>query len=434
MTSVYGKIELDDRFDDGSLSVGRHDVPDSRPWSAEPPRKFEAASAPPVIDDSHARGSLSTIGDRIGRYELEDRLGQGTFGTVLTARDTELDRRVALKVLKPSHYSDDAIVQRFLQEARAAARIEHPGIVTVFDCGRAGSEHDEVVYIAMERLRGESLLARLGRSGRLTSEMTAEIGRQVASALQAAHDAGVLHRDLKPDNIFLVPDPAVPAGERVKVLDFGLAKLGPGNQTQMQAVFGTPRYMSPEQCRSAALIDGRSDIYALGCVLFELVTGRAPFEGELYKVIESHLHVPPPRARSLVPEVSPVLDAILHRMLAKDARERFESMADVEEALRAAGAMAVGPAVTILPQEFKRVVGSLAPALQRADTRIASEPSVILRDSVEPVVVPGPTTHHPTPTFVTIRPLQRQPSWAAPIAAAVVLAILVGILIALLLT
>jgi serine/threonine protein kinase len=288
-----------------------------------------------VAADSRRSGDSFARPARIGKYELEDMIGQGSFGLVYTARDTELDRVVALKVLNPSHHGNGDALHRFLQEARAAARIDHAGIVTVLDCGRfAASGEDELAYIAMERLHGESLAVRIAREGKLEPAVAIEIARQVASALDAAHRANVLHRDLKPDNIFLVPDPVAASGERVKVLDFGLAKIGFDGRTQTNIVFGTPLYMSPEQCRSSRDIDLRSDIYALGCILFELVVGEAPFEGELYKVLERQQGELAPRVRWLAPEVPQALDDLIAEMLEKDPAARPPTMAAVERALQ----------------------------------------------------------------------------------------------------
>lgn len=283
---------------------------------------------------SSGRGFAASLRGRVGKYELRDKLGRGAFGVVFTARDPSLDRDVAIKVLRPTHLTNPEIVQRFLQEARATARIAHPGIVTIHDCGRVETGSGSTAFIAMELLSGESLTGRLSRCGRLPPATAAEIARQVASALEAAHRADVLHRDLKPDNIYVVPDPAMPSGERVKVFDFGLAKLGHDGHTQLQTVFGTPRYMSPEQCRSAAQVDHRSDIYALGCILFELVTGQLPFDGDVRQLIEGHQHATPPRATSFVPELSPALDDLLADMLAKDPMDRPQTMGAVQRALQ----------------------------------------------------------------------------------------------------
>ena len=305
---------------------------EDEPTSIRPSLREEDFQPPPPRRESYPGG-------RIGKYELAGKLGQGTFGLVYLARDVELDRDVALKLLHPSHLNNRQVVQRFLQEGRAAARIVHPGIITVLECGTAS----DVPYIAMEMLAGESLTARMEQTGRIAPEIAVEIGRQVASALEAAHRSGVLHRDLKPDNIYLVPDPAMPTGERVKVFDFGLAKVDAGRHTTVSSVFGTPRYMSPEQCRSASQIDHRSDIYALGCVLYELVTGRTPFDGELRQLMERHQIAIPVRASTFAPDVGIGLDLLIAQMLAKHPDERPQSMAAVQLALQANGAVTPRP-------------------------------------------------------------------------------------------
>jgi serine/threonine protein kinase len=306
--------------------------PDNEPTTVRP--------APPAVaprKTRFARGSSHGLTPdalgRIGKYELRDKLGRGAFGVVFTARDPSLDREVAIKVLRPTHRANQEIVQRFLQEARATARIAHPGIVTIHDCGQVETNLGATAFIAMELLTGARLTCRLAKSGRLPPAAAIEIARQIASALEMAHRVDVLHRDLKPDNIYLVPDPAMPSGERVKILDFGLAKLGREGHTQLQTVFGTPKYMSPEQCRSATQLDHRSDIYSLGCVLFELVTGRVPFDGDARQQMESHQRVPPPRASSLVPELPPALDNLIAEMLAKDPMRRPQTMGAVQRAL-----------------------------------------------------------------------------------------------------
>ncbi len=297
---------------------------------------------------------------QIGKYELGKKLGEGGFGLVMIARDTNLDREVALKFMHAEHTANPDILRRFLQEARSAAKIVHPGIVTVFECGQVSGTHtsaDGVAYIAMELLHGESLSDRLERSGRLDPESAMEIVRQVASALEAAHRTGIVHRDLKPDNIFLVTDPAMPTGERIKVLDFGIAKLaqaaGSGVQTQSQIVFGTPRYMSPEQCKSAANIDHRSDIYALGCILFELVCGQPPFVGETGELIAKHQLVEPPLAREILGDVPEPLDRLISAMLAKSPAARPQTMAEVQRLLQDGGALSPGVAPTLAPDAIE---------------------------------------------------------------------------------
>jgi len=335
------------------------------------------------------------VSGRIGRYQLRRKLGAGTFAQVYAAYDDFLDREVALKVLNQSHLANIDIVQRFHQEGRAAAKIRHPGIVAVHDCGITDGSTGISAYIAMEMLEGESLASRLARSGKLTIAQTIEIARQIASALDAAHRAGVLHRDLTPDNIFLVPDPAaVPSGERVKVIDFGLAKIGAGDTTQLEMVFGTPAYMSPEQCKSSGEIDQRSDVYALGCILFELVCGRAPFEGGMREIMGQHLRTPALRASSFTPEVPFALEELIASMLAKDPGLRPQSMAAVQQALYDAGAISPGVQATLMPAALAKPE-TLPPAVNLAALQalLAQPPPPEPIDSTsqiqfEPVVAP----------------------------------------------
>ncbi|MBA3397504.1 MAG: serine/threonine protein kinase, partial [Deltaproteobacteria bacterium] len=293
-------------------------------------------------------------GEQIGRYILGDKLAQGSFGLVFAALDTELDRQVAIKILNPDHAHNTDVLGRFLQEASATARIVHPGVVTMLDCG----QYDGGAYIAMDLLDGCSLAARLAEDGRLLPHDAVDIACQIASALDAAHMAGVLHRDLKPDNIFLIPDPAMTSGVRVKILDFGLAKLETGRRTLMHSVFGTPRYMSPEQCRSSTSVDARSDIYSLGCILFELITGAPPFEGDLAAVVEAHHDGEIPRPSSFA-FCSPHLDELIVMMLAKDPARRPVTMRDVERALATLPAGRLGSSRTITSEQASTARGIL---------------------------------------------------------------------------
>ena len=302
--------------------------------------------------DRPQRGAMPSSGDILGKYRLGKKLGEGAFGLVFIARDTELDRDVALKFLRSHHVSNPQVVERFLREARAAAKLSHPGIVTVYEYGTAG---DGTVFIAMELLRGESLNDRLHRTGSLPPDAALEICRQIASILEAAHQAGIVHRDLKPDNIFLTVDSTMPGGERVKVLDFGIAKLAAPQTTTIQTgslVLGTPRYMSPEQCSSSANVDHRSDIYALGCILYELVCGRALFDGGLGEVIAMHQLVDPPAARDSVPDLPPALDRLISWMLAKDPGKRPQTMERVEAEIT--GGLAGVASMAVVPVRLRR--------------------------------------------------------------------------------
>jgi len=321
--------------------------------AVQPP---DAPGPAPDLEDTSRdrsyRGAMPSSGELIGKYRLGKKLGEGAFGLVFIARDTGLDRDVALKFLRSHHVSNPQVRERFLQEARAAGKLSHPGIVTVYELGTA---RDGTVFIAMELLRGESLHDRLRRVGSLAPEAALEICRQIASVLQAAHQAGIVHRDLKPDNIFLTVDPTMPGGERVKVLDFGIAKLASPEATAIQTgslVIGTPRYMSPEQCSSSANVDHRSDIYALGCILYELVCGRALFDGAVGEVIAKHQLVAPPAARERVPDLPPALDRLISWMLAKEPGRRPQTMELVETEI--ISGLAGVPSMAFVPGRSRR--------------------------------------------------------------------------------
>ena len=307
---------------------------------------------------------MTTAGIRIGRYEVGERLGKGGFGVVHLARDVELGREVAIKFLRPEYMTRRQVVQRFLQEARACAKIGHPGIVTVFECGLvegSGQRLDGTAYLVMERLRGESLGDRLQHRGRMPALAAIGIARQLAAALHVAHDAGIIHRDLKPDNVYLVKDAAVVGGERVKILDFGVAKLTDPEpdedpNTHSQMMLGTPRYMSPEQARAAAKVDHRTDIYALGCLLYELVCGKPPFGGDIGEVLVSHQTAPITPPREIVPSIPAALDELIVRMLAKEPEARPASMRAVDDSLdEVFGSLAPKRRAKTSPDEEKTV-------------------------------------------------------------------------------
>jgi eukaryotic-like serine/threonine-protein kinase len=342
-------------------------------------------------------GMAIGVGARAGKYELVQQLGAGGFGLVYLARDHVLGRDCALKFLLPELTGDPEHVQRFLQEARAAARIQHPGIVTVFECGQfpaTGSGVDGMVYIAMEPLRGESLATRLSR-GALSVAGAVAITRQIASAVEAAHRIGVVHRDLKPENVYLVPDPETVSGERVKVLDFGIAKLGEASsgkvvQTAAYLVFGSPLYMSPEQCRSTARVDARADIYSLGVMLFEMLCGERPFsDPDMGALIAKHQLVEPPRLRTKVAGLPAALDELVASMLAKSPDARPQSMEAVQRALHpfrastasdgagsAAAALAAG-AIVLTERVLSNpaISAASAPARSPADRPLPAPPT-----------------------------------------------------------
>jgi len=279
------------------------------------------------------------IGESLGSYRVTKQLGQGGMGVVYLAEHPLLGKQAAVKLLLPEFSKNTEIVRRFFNEARATTLIRHSGIVEVFDFGYHASG---CAFIVMEFLEGESLAKRLERERVLSPEAVALLGRQMASAVGAAHEKGIVHRDLKPDNIYLTPQRDFPMGIRVKVLDFGIAKLAgdaapTGSlKTRTGSVMGTPMYMSPEQCRGASQLDQRADIYSLGCILFEMACGRTPFMGEaLGEIMGAHLHVEAPAPRSLNGAVPPGLDALIRRMLAKHPEQRPQTMDEVMATLEA---------------------------------------------------------------------------------------------------
>lgn len=262
------------------------------------------------------------------------------MGAVFEAVHEAISRRVAIKVLHPEAGRSTESINRFINEARAANLIGHPGLVQITDFGNLP---DGSGYLVMEYLRGQTLSQRLEESGgKLPPSDAVQVSIQIASALATAHKKSIIHRDLKPSNVMLVPDPAMPTGERVKILDFGLAKLAAVQEAAMvktnsQAVLGTPLYMSPEQCQGAGQVDAKTDVYSLGCMLYEMLSGRPPFLGAgPGEVIGKHLFKEPEPLAKVAPEVPPALATLVDRLLVKsrderptmrDARHELESLA-----------------------------------------------------------------------------------------------------------
>jgi serine/threonine protein kinase len=287
------------------------------------------------------------LGQRLHNFAIKRLLGEGGMSSVYEAEHSLIRRKVAVKVLKSELSVDGAQVQRFFNEARATSAIRHPNIVEVIDVGRLA---DGVPYLVMELLEGESLGERLERLGSLEIPVALDFAHQAASALIAAHALRVVHRDLKPDNLFIVPDQRLADRELVKVLDFGIAKLrgelaAPPFDTMVGAVLGTPPYMSPEQCRGLPEeIDERTDVYALGIILYEMLCGRPPFladgAGELMMM---HMTAKPQPPSELRDDISPHLERVILRTLEKRREDRFASMSEfdgaVTEILISLGAM-----------------------------------------------------------------------------------------------
>jgi eukaryotic-like serine/threonine-protein kinase len=273
------------------------------------------------------------IGETVGSYTVTEKISVGGMGTVYKAEHALIGKPAAVKVLHPELCNNREIINRFFNEAKATTTIKHPGIVEIFDFGYMASGD---AYIVMEFLEGMSLAHRLKDAGKMPEGEAAIILRSVCNALAAAHAKKIVHRDLKPDNIYMVADPEAPTGERPKILDFGIAKLadasmqGPTTVTKTGAVMGTPTYMSPEQCKGSADIDERSDFYSIGCIYYELVTGRTPFTdmsaGEL---IGAHLYIEPVKPSVVEPSISAQAEALIMELLAKDPAKRPQTARDL---------------------------------------------------------------------------------------------------------
>ena len=262
-----------------------------------------------------------------GRYRILKELGKGTMGVVYQAHDPQIDRMVALKILRPDRMVSEAFVARFLKEARAIGRLSHPHIVTIYD---VGEDHD-TIYIAMEYLEGKPFNEVI-RSGRLTVQDAVEIARQVAEALEYAHGKAIVHRDIKPSNIILTED------NRVKLTDFGIARIedtATAHQTQAGEILGTPVYMAPEQVMGQT-VDGRSDLFSLGVILYEMTVGRRPFAGNnIAAIFRSITQDTPEAPEAADPFISKELSGLIMKSLAKNPAERFQTGAEMARALSA---------------------------------------------------------------------------------------------------
>jgi eukaryotic-like serine/threonine-protein kinase len=353
-----------------------------------------------------------------GKYLLESVIGDGACGVVYRAKQLALDKTVAIKVLHRAMSEDDAVVERFHREARAASQLSHPGSIAVFDFGQ---EPGRVLYLVMDYVEGRDLYALMGEEPQLPPQRIVSILSQILGALSVAHDRGIVHRDLKPENI-LVASARNDDGEDVdvvKVVDFGIAALVSNDANAMRLtarglVVGTPEYMSPEQARGEP-VDGRADLYAVGALLYELLSGRVPFQGEtaaatlLDQMIKPL--TPPSHHRK---GVDRSLEQICLRALAKDREQRFANAREMRVALRAALTAPPPPprrrswrlpaaasfallslaaivATTIRPaQQVKAVVENVAEATAVSDQQIEAPIPVVAKAAPAPAIKPPP--------------------------------------------
>ncbi|MBD0693978.1 protein kinase domain-containing protein [Streptomyces sp. CBMA123] len=335
------------------------------------------------------------VGDVLdGRYELQEKLGQGGFGVVWRAQDTRMRRPVAVKVI--GHHGGDQAkaALRFVREACAAGNLSHPHIVTVHDLGQSELADQQVTFLVMELLTGRTLTEVL-RAGLPEPALSLRWGREICGALAAAHDAGMVHRDIKPDNVMITD-----AGH-LKVLDFGIAQLdiGAGGLTTTGTIVGSPAYMAPERW-TGGRVDGRADLYALGCVLVELFTGARPFSGDSTPVLMyQHLNEPPPALDPTQFGLPPQVAGLVAELLAKDPQQRPADARTVERRLGELAGWRGGGAGAAVPTVVDRAgpVGPSTPPAPSDSVGSAAPVAAVAVGPVGPVVPPVPVAPPPLP-------------------------------------
>jgi serine/threonine-protein kinase len=316
------------------------------------------------------------------RYRVQGLLGKGGVGIVYSVFDEHLARKAALKLLLTTHAGNQQVVERFQREARIAASIAHPGIVDMYERGA----HNGLLYLVMEYLDGENIERRIERAGKQPVPFVARVGVDMCSALAAAHERDIVHRDIKPSNVFLAE-----SGDYldvVKILDFGLAKLHEGERlTRSNQVFGTLSYMPPEQLTSSTRVTPAADVYALGCVLYELLAGRPPFVAASQAALGlAILQDPPPALRSLRPDVQQDFAQVIERALQKSPQARYRDAGELGDALYPI-AEQLGELAP--PRRPRRGAG--APLASRASTWTNSQQAPASAPTAPPTDTPQPS-------------------------------------------
>ena len=329
-----------------------------------------------------------------GRYRIERKLGAGGMADVYLAEDQELGRRVAIKILNDRHAADDSFIERFRREAKNAAGLSHPNIVSIYDRGEAEGTY----YIAMEFLDGRSLKELIVGRGPAPIKVTIDYARQILAAVGFAHKHGIVHRDIKPHNVLVSPE------GRLKVTDFGIARSGASQMTEVGSIIGTAQYLSPEQARGAP-VDQTSDLYSVGVVLYEMLTGQVPFTGDTpLEIAMKHLSEIPRPPSELRPEVPHDLDSVVLRALAKDPAERYQSAEEMDADLaRIAEGLPVDPETETMATAVLSGSGLMA----------AAPTSVISRAPAGPPTITGPPGVTPPAGYYGYEgpPRRRRPVW-----------------------
>ena len=268
-----------------------------------------------------------TIGEKVGPYQILEEVGRGGMATVYKAYHASLDRHVAIKVMDAAMSSDRDFNERFRREARVIARLDNPHIVPVYDF----DEHDGQPYLVLKFIDGQTLGQRI-KSSPLSKIEILELVMAVGNGLQYAHKQGILHRDIKPSNVLISRE------GNIYITDFGLARMVEGNSSLTgDTIIGTPHYISPEQALNTEKLDERTDIYSFGVMIFEIVTGRVPFDSDTaFSVIEDHIYTPPPPPRSIKPDLSYDVEDVILKALAKKRTDRFEKVSDLVKAFKQA--------------------------------------------------------------------------------------------------